>query len=338
MLKRFHTVSLLAMLVFCVSIPVFAMSTEANAAENLAATPTPQPDSEYAKVREEIDEFFVQRYREYNSGATIIEHGWINAYQYSMYIYVDSYTGYTQTILYTCIPVDNETFDWYKEYTIVYPEYSKTSKDCDKGNNSAFCDIGNGTEVCAFCGYVKDSYDFSQHEPPFDPADTDTVAEYTVTPSVTPAPAQDAESVSSDAENLICATQEFLNQYAGKKNPFQFGFEWCAAFIGKCADAANIPTSVIPRSNSCTDIFSQIIKQGGQIVTTPMAGDLIFYKSRNTSDAYAHIGIMISETVSVQGNIRNQIMQVDKPTYFKYGDPQERATTSEIVYVRPDYN
>jgi hypothetical protein len=173
--------------------------------------------------------------------------------------------------------------------------------------------------ICYECGYVEGSNNIPQYLPP---SNLSNIREY---------------QPSEYALRFVAIAEEMFEQNEGIINPFQYKYSWCAAFIGKCADAAGIASDVIPRSNGCTQIYNNLLKQGGQIVTNPMAGDLIFYKSLDTENAYSHIGIMLSETTSIQGNVGSQIKKLKKPTDYYYHYPDRRSTSGDIVYVRPNY-
>jgi len=338
--KRFLATALAALLTCLVFIPGLA-DTEVfpiPIGENEYIYPA--ADSEYMREREALNE----RVRATQDNFQFIGIAndacrWINLYQYSASHDVSINesaefplgrpTGYNSATLYmfTYIPVDNETHAEYAQNIVaVYPEYSGEFASYDPGAEHVFCDDGNGNQVCYLCGYVKDSYYFPQYEQPFDPS------------TAISAELDDEETgVSAEAEAFAGAAQAYFNQYEGIKDPFKFGVRWCVEFVCKCADDANIPKSVLLRTNSSTQLFKFLLKHGGQIVTEPQAGDLIFYKSHSTAGAYAHTGIMISETESIQGNISNQVKYLSKPTRFYYSYPDIPATADDVVYVRPNY-
>lgn len=117
---------------------------------------------------------------------------------------------------------------------------------------------------------------------------------------------------------------------------------WCAYFVSWCAEQAGIPRSVIPYSSSSTTIHDLMIKNGARNVSSPQRGDLVFYQSRKDKKAFCHIGIMVSSTASIEGNMwirpEGDYSQVStsKPLKYKYED-YTYVKPEEVVYVRPNY-
>ena len=114
---------------------------------------------------------------------------------------------------------------------------------------------------------------------------------------------------------------------------------WCAEFVCDCARLAGVPSSVIPRSSSCTTMYNSLMENGASIVYIPQAGDLVFYvgKNRRTGERFIfHVGIMTGRDTSVQGNIGNGEKRVRADM-----DPNSLGRRSydwECRYVRPVYS
>ena len=112
---------------------------------------------------------------------------------------------------------------------------------------------------------------------------------------------------------------------------------WCADFVSWCAREAMVPTDIIPTTPSCDVMYNTITNNGTKnIVFTPQAGDLLFYKNYIDDKQFAHVGIMVDETWSVQGNINDTVYYM-KPLQYIYANGQD-STITDIVYVRPEYD
>ncbi len=113
---------------------------------------------------------------------------------------------------------------------------------------------------------------------------------------------------------------------------------WCAYFVSWCARQAGIATNVIPTNGNCDSLYSGLINScSASVVTSPQKGDLLFYKSHTAGETFQHVGIMISSTLSVQGNLNGTVINNLKPTDYWYSSSGPAATASDIVYVRPQY-
>lgn len=109
---------------------------------------------------------------------------------------------------------------------------------------------------------------------------------------------------------------------------------WCAIFVSWCANKAGIPTSVIPKTASVSVMYSGIINAGGKVVTSPKAGDVVFYWSKD-NNSWAHVGLMTGNELSVQGNIADAVCEVQKANWYRLPG---NSTNYNIVYVRPNYS
>lgn len=121
-------------------------------------------------------------------------------------------------------------------------------------------------------------------------------------------------------------------EYYGNNNQ-----PWCAMFVSWCADHANISTSVIRQTASCTKMRNQFYDQGNYFrsaayggSTTPRAGDIIFFNGDPSSPN--HVGIVKSvnngKVYYIAGNENNAVRS-----------DRRSLTSSDIVcYGRPRYN
>lgn len=134
---------------------------------------------------------------------------------------------------------------------------------------------------------------------------------------------------------LVNKATAYYNAYKTKANPLGYGSNWCASFVSRCAKDAGIPESVIPRSSSSTTIYNALIKGGARVLTKAQvrAGDLVFYRKAGYPGVFRHVGIMISNTQSIEGNVAT-------PTGTKFINYKQSAikvitVNSDVVYVRP---
>lgn len=84
-----------------------------------------------------------------------------------------------------------------------------------------------------------------------------------------------------------------------EKNKGTLGYTegWCADFVYNCAKLANIPSSIIPYTGGVGEMYNGIINKGGKVTTSPVAGDICFYK--NSSGSWTHVSI-VSDNKKIQ--------------------------------------
>jgi hypothetical protein len=95
-------------------------------------------------------------------------------------------------------------------------------------------------------------------------------------------------------------------------------YAWCAVFVSWCADQADIPQSVIPKTASSRYYATWFNNQGRytkyKSSYTPKVGDLIFIdwdKKRGGINTIDHVGVVISvedgKVITVEGNFSNKV-------------------------------
>ena len=106
---------------------------------------------------------------------------------------------------------------------------------------------------------------------------------------------------------------------------------WCATFVAWCANQANIPTSIIPKSSACSSMFNYIISHGGKTISINDAqpGDLMFVVG---GTGYKHVGIVESnngggKVSTIEGNYSDKVSRVNRPT----------KNNDKLVFIRPAY-
>ncbi len=130
------------------------------------------------------------------------------------------------------------------------------------------------------------------------------------------------------ADGLASLAEAQYNAYHGLAYDNRYGTgAWCAHFVNWCARDIGLSTDVIPDTGRCTVMYNGMISKGAQVVTSPQRGDLVFYYK---DGSWCHVGIMISSTMSIQGNINN--------TWYKMS-PNDYINDGKIAptYVRPNY-
>lgn len=108
---------------------------------------------------------------------------------------------------------------------------------------------------------------------------------------------------------------------------------WCADFVSDCAELAGA-SAAIPFYGGCTGLRQRILDAGGTVVATPQKGDLVFYYCKKEGN-YAHVGIMKSQTHSIQGNVNGIVYDnITMTGAYTYRDAHNDASPT---YVRPKY-
>ena len=116
-----------------------------------------------------------------------------------------------------------------------------------------------------------------------------------------------------------------------------YNYAWCASFVSWCGNQAGI--SSIGKTASCKVQYDYMIAHGGQRVSSPQAGDIVFFYSNScsgTANQWCHIGIMIDSSTSVDGNYNNRV-SYDR-SYSHYGSlGYKHSNGISKIYVRPNY-
>ena len=118
----------------------------------------------------------------------------------------------------------------------------------------------------------------------------------------------------------------------------RYDYAWCAAFVSWCGNQAGV--SCIGKTASCYEQYRYMTSHGGKEVSTPQAGDIVFFYCNNCSgtvNQWCHIGIMIDSTTSIDGNYDNRVAY-DR-SYSHYGSlGYKHSGGIEKKYVRPNYS
>lgn len=149
-------------------------------------------------------------------------------------------------------------------------------------------------------------------------------------------------------------SSQLSGTFDGNKNYTEYGRwygmqdKWCAMFVSWCANLAGVSTSVIPK-HAATTVGLQKFKDWGRAYSRadvaagkykPKAGDIIYFKSSDTSAATNHVGIVInysgSTVYTIEGNKSNKVTECSyaiSNTYIVYiCSPNYNSTASDVSY------
>lgn len=112
------------------------------------------------------------------------------------------------------------------------------------------------------------------------------------------------------------------------------GYGWCDRFVIECASLAG-QSAAIPNSPGCSNLYTAVLNAGGYTVSTPQAGDLVFYTC--TSSGYmSHVAIMTDSVNSVQGSVDNKVQPLNIWSYRCWVNNQATQCYT-VTYIRPNY-
>lgn len=136
----------------------------------------------------------------------------------------------------------------------------------------------------------------------------------------------------SQADRLVAVA---LAQQEKTKAQLGYSEAWCADFVSDCAKLAGL-SGVIPFDGYCETLYKKVKKAGGQDVSTPQKGDLVFYYCSVCSVHWCHVGIMLDSTRSIEGNYNGKVSLVNG--VYKDGSGHSLAN-GKITrkFVRPGY-
>ncbi len=137
------------------------------------------------------------------------------------------------------------------------------------------------------------------------------------------------------SDMIAVATAQYNNPKTGAGYGYHSG-GWCAAFINDCAFLAG-QADAIPfisgHTHDPTELRNTVLNRGGQVVSSPQGGDLVFY-SANGGTSYAHVGLMIDTVYCINGNHNGTTYLNSTVSRAKYTEVNAGQTPS---FVRPAY-
>lgn len=131
-----------------------------------------------------------------------------------------------------------------------------------------------------------------------------------------------------NSNNVIYNTWYYGHPVSGASYP------WCAVFISWLFKAEQ---SLCIKTASCVQMLEWFEKRG-QLVKTPQAGDIVFFKYSTNNRKTNHVGLVVS--VSDNGKIINTIEgNTSQTSADNGGKVMQRNRYSNIVaYARPAYS
>ena len=145
-----------------------------------------------------------------------------------------------------------------------------------------------------------------------------------------------ANEIVSIAQREIGNGYSKYTQYTGQIGG-RYDYAWCASFVSWCGNQAGV--SCIGKTASCYSQYNYMISHGGQRVSSPQAGDIVFFYCNNcsgTANQWCHIGIMVDSSTSIDGNYNNKV-SYDR-SYSHYGSlGYKHSNGISKIYVRPNY-
>lgn len=136
-------------------------------------------------------------------------------------------------------------------------------------------------------------------------------------------------------EKTNVGAKDILNVATRQKDysydKFNYPGAWCAAFVSDCAKIAD-QSKAIPFDPTCNTMRQKVLNAGGIKVSTPQAGDLVFYYSL-AEKRYCHVAIMKGSVLSIHGNCRKKVWDD-----LKYSSYQSTSGAYTVEFIRPNYN
>ena len=119
-------------------------------------------------------------------------------------------------------------------------------------------------------------------------------------------------------------------QVGKSKSNLGYTEAWCADFVSDCAKLAG-QSSAIPFNGGVAYMYNAVLGAGGYKVSTPQAGDLVFYYCTSVS-SWCHVAIMTDSVYSIQGNVNNAVLNIK---YGNYCDQYGQCYS--VTFLRPNY-
>lgn len=113
---------------------------------------------------------------------------------------------------------------------------------------------------------------------------------------------------SNAADNLVAVDRSQL-----EKTKTQLGYTeaGCADFVSDCAKLLGIGGK-IHANGSCYYLYNAALNAGGQVVSNPQKGNLVFYYCKSCKSVpWVHVGIMINSSQSIEENYGGKVASVN---------------------------
>ena len=130
-----------------------------------------------------------------------------------------------------------------------------------------------------------------------------------------------------------------LAQVGRTQSSFGYTEAWCADFVSDCAVKAN-ESSAIPAHAVVANLRNNIINAGGTVVSSPQAGDIIFYYC-SICKGYKHTAVCINSYQSVHGNLWSNYVSYCRQinnNWFEDDNEHKVGSGISMEYIRPKYS
>ena len=142
----------------------------------------------------------------------------------------------------------------------------------------------------------------------------------------------------NQADNLINVAQKQLGK---SKSNLGYTEAWCADFACDCAKLTGMSEAIIPYNygsrGACTSLYNYMVKNcSAKVVSSREKGNLVFYYCSGCN-RYVHVGIVIDDTYSIEGNYDGKVTKVKN----SYTDSAGHTLASGKItrkYLRPNYS
>ena len=135
------------------------------------------------------------------------------------------------------------------------------------------------------------------------------------------------------------------------KSGQQLGYtdQWCAFFVCDCAAYAG-QSEAVPYNGSAHNLYFDVLEAGGKVVSSPQAGDLVFYNcaacdTNGDNISMDHVGLVENQDFSIEGNLGSSGSTLYTRTVKRKGlserfscDGHSTDDYIKRVYVRPAYS
>lgn len=132
------------------------------------------------------------------------------------------------------------------------------------------------------------------------------------------------------ADMVAAAKAQMNNNYRS----LYYNQAWCSYFVSDVARVAGCG-DIIPGDGYSGYLKNNTINAGGTVVSSPQAGDIVFYYC-NACKNWVHVGLMADSVNSIEGNYNSKVSWV--PGFYR--DSEDHTTASGTIrrtFVRPAY-
>lgn len=158
-----------------------------------------------------------------------------------------------------------------------------------------------------------------------------------------------AVAMEAKAADPVSMMVSYAQERVGKTGQ-QLGYtdQWCAFFVCDCAVYAG-QSKAIPYNGNAHTLYFAVLNAGGSVVSSPRAGDLVFYNctacdTNNDGISIMHVGLVENENYSIEGNLDGSsyatrtAKRKDLTASYSHGSGHSTSNYVKRIYVRPNYS